>query len=164
MNDNDRKQRLIDTIRRKNVLAPPSVSAVEPEVRTMMKFFRLDAAKLAELQSKFVAGVVVTWTYDVSDAGAFVDALRTNETKFITGSANSAARYLGTYVKVASESRPDANFMTLWGCATVGDIATIGAFTGAAQAAFDEFLSFIEQNSFRQDVHSIAAAHQTKGG
>lgn len=163
MNDNDRKQRLIDTIRRKNVLAPPAVTAVEPEVRTMMKFFRLDAAKLAELQGKFIAGVVVTWTYDVSDPGSFVDELRKSEMKLITASANSSARYLGTYVKVASESRPDANFMTLWGCKTVGDIAKIGEFAGDAEAAFTEILSFVDQNSFRQDVHSVAAAHETNG-
>lgn len=163
MNDNDRKQRLIDTIRRKNVLAPPSVAPVDPEVRTMMKFFRLDAAKLAELTEKFIAGVVVTWTYDVKDPGAFVDALRKSEMKLITGSAKGAARYLGTYVKVASESRPEANFMTLWGCKTVGDIAKIGDFPASAESAFTDLLSFIDQNSFRQDVHSVAAAYDTKG-
>jgi len=163
MNDNNRKQRLIETIRRKNILAPPTVTTVEPEVRTMMKFFRLDAARLAELMGKFVAGVVVTWTYDVEDPPSFVDLLRKNEMKLITASASGGARYLGTYVKVASESRPEANFMTLWGCNTVGDIAKIGDFSGDAQAAFAELLSFINEDSFRQDVHSVAAAHDTKG-
>lgn len=163
MNENDRKQRLVDTIRRKNVLAPPAVTPVEPEVRTMMKFFRLDAAKLAELMGKFVAGVVVTWTYDVEDPGSFVDQLRKSEMKLITASAGGGARYLGTYVKVASESRPEANFMTLWGCNSVGDVAKIGDFSGDAQAAFSELLSFIDENSFRQDIHSVAAAHEAKG-
>ena len=164
MNDNDRKQRLIDAIRRKNTLEAPRVAAVDPEVRTMMKFFRLDESKLAELMKHFVAGVVVTWTYDVEDPGLFVELLRKREMALITASAGRPARYLGTYAKVASESRPDANFMTLWGCNSVGDVASIGEFTGDALDAFNALLSGIDQASFRQDIHSVAAASTATGG